>query len=111
MNKYKVLHFGHCYLNKGGDLAVVLLSGKNKEHGYKFIGSSAHPNMVLGECWALSRIVNNDGNWIEIGIDDFNAVAKVHAAGYVVKIPAGFTGKESFTVEKFEFSPSSFSGA
>ena len=111
MNKYKVLHFGHCYLNRGGDLAVVLLNGKNKEHGYKFVGSSAHPNMVLREFWALSRVVNNDGNWIEISINEFNSVSKVHAAGYVVKLPAVFTGKESFAIEKFGFTLSSSSVA
>jgi hypothetical protein len=84
MKKYKLLRFGHCYLNSSGDLVIGLLHG-NKKHGYKFAASSANPSAFLREVWIQTRIVPNDGHWTEIGPKDFVMVSQVHSSGYKVK--------------------------
>lgn len=84
MKKYKLLHFGHCYINESGDLVIGLLHG-NKKHGYKFAASSANPAVFLQEILIPTRIVPNDGHWIEISAKDFVVVSQVHSSGYKVK--------------------------
>jgi len=87
MKKYKLLRFGQCYINREGDFAIGLLSG-DKKHGYEFAGSHAHPKVMLGKFYLLSRIVPNDGNWIEIDPQQFNAASTLHITGHVMRIPA-----------------------
>lgn len=87
MNKYKILHFGHCYLNSEGDFVIGLLSG-NKKHGYTFAASHAHPySVALGKLHVDSRVVPNDGHWIEVSPEAFNLVSQCHSGGYKVKPP------------------------
>ena len=81
---HKLLRFGHYYLNEQGDFVVGLVSG-NKLHGYTFIASHAHPNVMLGKIHSQSRVVPNDGHWIEIDSDMFTAVFAIHASGHKVK--------------------------
>lgn len=87
MKKYKLLRFGHSYINREGDLAIHLMGGCKKK-GYKLAASSAHPNVWLGKIQILSRIVPNDGNWIEVDARTFNAASSLLVRGYKVKIPA-----------------------
>jgi len=84
MKKHKLLRFGHCYLNKSGDLIIGLLHG-NKKHGYRFAASSAHPAAILQEIWIQTRIVPNDGHWTEISSKDFMVASQIHSSGYKVK--------------------------
>jgi hypothetical protein len=99
MNKYKLLKFGHCYLNKTGNFVVGLLSG-NVKHGYVFACSHAHPSVMINECHMQSRIVPNDGNWIEVSKEMFNAVHAVHVTGHVVTFPIGLPDKELPIISK-----------
>jgi hypothetical protein len=84
--KYKTLKFGKCYINKAGDFAIGVLCG-DKKHGYQFAGTHAHPYVWLGQFQLESRIVPNDGNWKEIEMEMFNAVAAFHVTGNVVEFP------------------------
>ena len=84
MKKYKLLRFGHCYLNESGDLVIGLLHG-NKKHGYTFAASSAHAAAFLQTIWIQTRMVPNDGHWTEISAKDFVMVSQVHSSGYKVK--------------------------
>jgi hypothetical protein len=77
MKKYKLLHFGHCYINESGDLVIGLLHGNNKR-GYTFAASSAHPAAFLQNIWIQTRIVPNDGHWTEVSAKDFMVVSQVH---------------------------------
>ena len=71
MKKYKLLRFGHCYINPDGSFVVGLLKGTKKK-GYYFAASHAVPNAVcLGKIMILTRIVPNDGYWTEIPMDAF----------------------------------------
>lgn len=92
MKKYKLLHFGHCYINRQGDFIIALLSG-DKKRGYTFAASHANPTAFLGKIHSLSRTVPNDGSWIEIDKGTFNIAAECHITGHVVQIPE-VTGKE-----------------
>jgi len=83
MNKYKLLHFGHCYINQEGDFAIGLLGG-NKKYGYTFIASSANPNVMLGKIHIQSRVVPNDGHWTEIGSQTFYVASSCHESGYAI---------------------------
>lgn len=96
MKKYKLLRFGHCYINASGDLVIGLLHG-NKKRGYTFAASSAHPAMFLQNLWIPSRIVPNDGHWTEVSSSEFNVVSMYHAAGY----KANPTPKGGICVAKF----------
>lgn len=87
MKKYKLFRFRHAYINREGDLAIKLLSGTKKK-GYRFAAASAHPRVWLGQIQILSRIVANDGNWIEIDPKLFNAASALLIDGQKVKIPA-----------------------
>ena len=107
MKKHKLLHFGHCYLNKSGDLVIELLSG-NKRHGYMFAASSAHPSVFLQNIWIQTRIVPNDGHWIEISAKDFVMTSQVHSSGYKVK-PAPKGGP--CVISKFGGEPMKFAVA
>jgi hypothetical protein len=85
MKKYKLLKFGQCYINREGDFVIALLGGEKKK-GYRFAGSHAHPYVVLGTFQLLSRIVPNDGNWIEITPYGFNVASHYHSQGYVMRL-------------------------
>lgn len=87
MKKYTLLRFGHCYINREGDFAVALLRG-DKKHGYQLAASSAHPSVWLGYIQLLTRIIPNDGNWIEIAPEMFNVASAFHASGHVLKLPS-----------------------
>jgi len=84
MKKYKLLRFGHCYINESGDLVIGLLHG-NKKRGYIFAASSAHPAAFLQNIWIQTRIVPNDGHWTEVSAKDFMVVSQVHSNGYKVR--------------------------
>lgn len=93
MKKYKLLRFGHCYINREGDFAVALLRG-DKRHGYVFAASHAHPLVWLGRIQMMSRVVPNDGNWREIDTDMFKAASAFHVTGHVIKFPPLLHGKK-----------------
>jgi|ERR1017187_6500457 hypothetical protein len=86
MKKYKLFKFGHCYINEQGDFVIGLVSG-NKWHGYTFIASHAHPNVMLGKIHVQSRMVPNDGHWIEVTPEMYNIAASFHVSGYKVTLP------------------------
>lgn len=88
MKKYTLLRFGRCYINKAGDFAIALICG-DKKHGYQFLGSHAHKSVMLGNFQLLSRVVPNDGNWIEIDEATFNAASAFHVGGYVTQFRIG----------------------
>lgn len=92
MRKYKLLRFGHCYSNQEGDFVIGLLGG-DKKHGYTFAASHAHPYAMLGRIYIQSRVVPNDGHWIEIDPAMFNVASAVHVSGHKVKFPAGKSGE------------------
>lgn len=87
MKKFTLLRFGHCYINREGDFAIGLLRG-DKKHGYELAASHAHPNILLGKIQLQSRIIPNDGNWIEIHPETFNIASKLHRLGQKIKFPA-----------------------
>ena len=98
MKKYTLLRFGHCYINREGDFAVSLLRG-DKKHGYKLAASHANRNVWLGQIQLQSRIIPNDGSWIEIDPAIFNVASTLHVSGYVTKFPSGgSTGEQHYTV-------------
>jgi hypothetical protein len=99
MKKFKLLRVGHCYINREGDFVVALLRG-DKKHGYKFAASHAHPNVWLGKIQTLSRIVPNDGNWIEIEPAMFNIASAFHYSGHVVKLSTDDSGRELPVISK-----------
>ena len=87
MKKYRLLHYGHCYINKNGDFAVALIGG-DKKHGYIFQASHTCRDFFTGKIYIRSRIVPNDGHWMEISPQDFVASTIMHGAGYPVKLMA-----------------------
>jgi hypothetical protein len=99
MKKFKLLKFGRCYINREGDLAVALLRG-DKKHGYQLAASSAHPNAFLGKIQLLSRVVPNDGNWIEIDSALFNVASAFHCSGHVVTLPTDDSDGECPVISK-----------
>jgi hypothetical protein len=88
MKKYKLLKFGRCYINREGDFAIGLLGG-DKRLGYQFAGTHVHCKVILGRFWLDSRVVPNDGNWIEISPKIFNVASTLHTTGWVLKFPLG----------------------
>jgi len=86
MRKYKLLRFGRCYINREGDFVIGLLSG-DKSNGYKFAGSHANPLVFLRKFQLLSRVVPNDGNWIEIDTVMFNVASALHSTGHIMTFP------------------------
>lgn len=84
MKKFKLLRFGKCYINREGDFVIALLRGSKKK-GYLFAGSNANPSVWLGTFSLLSRIVPNDGNWIEIDKQTFNVASAFHVTGHVIQ--------------------------
>ncbi len=87
MKKFTLLRFGHCYINRQGDFAVALLRG-DKKHGYQLAASSAHPNVWLGQIQILTRVIPNDGSWIEVAPEMFNVASACHVSGHVVRLPS-----------------------
>ena len=63
MKKFKLLRYGHCYSTKNGDFIVCLIAGHHTR-GYTFLAS--HSKMYMHRLYIGSRIVPNDGHWIEI---------------------------------------------
>jgi hypothetical protein len=78
MKKYKLLRFGQCYLNRRGEFAIAMLRGTKKK-GYQLAAS--HVNTWLGKIQMLSRVVPNDGNWVEITPAMFTIASECHAKG------------------------------
>lgn len=95
MRKYKLLQFGKCYVNRTGDVAITLLSGCKKK-GYQFAGSCAAPAMLLGKFQLLSRVVENDGNWVEVTPSVFNAASAWHSKGESLPFIFHNLGREKF---------------
>ena len=86
MKNYKLLRFGHCYINHEGDFVIGLVGG-DKRHGYVFLASHAHPSVMLGKIQIQSRIVPNDGHWLEIDPEAYNIASILHASGLKMKVP------------------------
>lgn len=80
MKKYKLLRFGHCYSTKEGDFVIGLVSGYHK-HGYTFLASHSTHLMYIERLYIGSRIVPNDGHWIEIDPKHFSAASTGHILG------------------------------
>jgi len=99
MKKYMLLRFGRCYLNREGDFVIALLRG-DKSHGYEFAASHAHSSVWLGRIYIRSRVVLDDGNWIEVDPSVFNAASALHIHGNVLRLPDRYTGKEPLAVSK-----------
>jgi hypothetical protein len=76
-------------MNEDGSFVIGLLMG-NKEYGYIFAASHAHPNVFLGTIHIQKRVVENDSHWTEIPHEMFNIASSLHATGHVVKMPAGW---------------------
>lgn len=68
MNKYKLLRFGKMYVNTSAHWAVIPIRG-NRKKGYTFLADSDR-EFPLGEILVESRIVPNDGSWVEVGIKE-----------------------------------------
>lgn len=100
MKKFTLIRFGHCYINRQGDFAVALLRG-DKKHGYQLAASSAHPNVWLGQIQIQTRVIPNDGSWMEIDPAMFNVASACHASGHVVKFPVGKTNGELPVISKY----------
>lgn len=75
--KYKGLKFGQPYINQERSFIFVLVGGSKKK-GYHFVGSHSHPSVILGDFYLLSRVVPNDGNWLEINYKTFNDASTFH---------------------------------
>jgi hypothetical protein len=101
MKKFKLLRFGRCYINREGNFAIGLLSG-DREHGYQFVCSHANPNIWFSKFQLLSRIVPNDGSWIEISHLEFNVASALRTMGHVAKFPADkLSGKLPLISKKY----------
>ncbi len=101
MKKYKLLRFGHCYINREGDFVVGLLYG-DKKNGYFLAASHANPSVWLGTIQMLSRVVPNDGNWIDIDPEVFNVASALHVSGRVLTFPNGnSTGERPVVTKKY----------
>jgi hypothetical protein len=92
MKKYKLLKFGRCYINQKGDFVIGLMSGK-KKYGYYLVGSHANTSVFLGHFWLESRIVPNDGNWIEVHPKMFNVASALHMTGHVMEVRPNISGR------------------
>jgi hypothetical protein len=97
MKKYKLLRFGHSYINRTGDFAVSLMYG-DKKHGYVFAAQHANPAVWLGTVQTLSRIVPNDGNWIDISPEQFNVASALMVGGMTMQLTANTTVVSPFSV-------------
>lgn len=82
----KLLRFKHYYIHRDGDFVIALLCG-DKKHGYTFAASHANPAAWLGTVNTLTRIVPNDGKWIDIDKATFKVAAALHIDGHVIKVP------------------------
>lgn len=101
MNKYKLLRFGHCYISREGDIAISLLGG-DKRSGYDLTTSYAHPAAWMHELQILTRIVPNDGTWIEIDHATFFVASTLHVTGYVMVFPSEkSTGEPPLIYKKY----------
>lgn len=86
MKKFKLLRFGHCYINQEGDFVIGLICG-NMHRGYTFIASHSHPNVMLEKIQVQSRIVPNDGHWLEIDPEAYNIASILHSQSMPLIIP------------------------
>lgn len=84
-NKYRLLHYGHCYINKTGDFAIALIGG-NRTYGYIFQASHTCRDFFTEKIHIRSRIVPNDGHWLEIPSQDFVMSTILHGMGNPVKL-------------------------
>ena len=87
MKKFKLLRHGQCYINREGDFVIALVSGC-KRKGYQFVGSYLNKFFYIHRFQLMSRIVPNDGHWIEVDPDLYRVAAAFHWNGYVIKMPA-----------------------
>jgi hypothetical protein len=86
INKYKLLRVGHFYSSQEGDFVIGLLGG-NRKSGYLLVASYAHSNVVLGRIYVQSRVVPNDGHWMEIDPETYKIASILHASGHRIKFP------------------------
>ncbi len=100
MNKYTLLKFGRCYINREGDFVIGLLYG-DKKSGYFLAASHANPSVWLGSIQIMSRIISNDGNWIEIEPETFNVASALHVSGRVLTFPNGNPWKRPVITKKY----------
>lgn len=85
MKKFSLLRIGHCYITRNGEYAVALLGG-NKIRGYLCHITHICRNFIPGRVTIRSRIVPNDGTWVEIPPQEFPIVAHLHGEGRSVKL-------------------------
>ena len=64
MTGYKIIEFGHFYINREGDFAVCLI-GVDSKYDYRFIVSHANPAFISGIIRMVDREIPDDGSWIE----------------------------------------------
>ena len=86
MNKFKTLKVGRYYISRKGDFAIGLLGGSKKK-GYNFVASYVQPTMWLGMIQTLSRVVPNDGSFLEIDRKMFEAASALHFKGLLLRVP------------------------
>jgi hypothetical protein len=65
VNKYTFLRFGRCYINKEGDIKVILVAG-SREVGYVGLFDCRHPAVASHKIYLKSRVVLNDDSWTEV---------------------------------------------
>jgi hypothetical protein len=92
VKQYKLLRHGHAYLHVDGDLAIYLSSG-NRKKGYTFLASTPHPAVFLQRIHLRSRVIPNDGKWVEFNVSYFKAVTKFHGVGMTVTPPDTLEGR------------------
>lgn len=65
MRSYKLLRFGKCYINREGNIKIMLIGGSRRT-GYVGIFDCQHPAVMFHKIYLGSRIVPNDGSWMEV---------------------------------------------
>lgn len=81
MKKYKLFRTGRCYIKKTGEFVIALLGGCKKKYGYTFKVSHVCRHFYPDKIYLQSRIVPNDGTWIEIPPQEFAFAARLHEEG------------------------------
>jgi hypothetical protein len=79
MNTFKSMKFGKSYINHDNSLIVTLLGG-NRNTGYIAHSTSTITNLLSGKIYILSRVIPNDGSWMEVGktTRNFNVGVPLH---------------------------------
>lgn len=76
MNKYKLLHLGHCYTNSEGDIKIMLVDGNQKE-GYVGIFDCQHPAVTFHRIYLGTRVIFNNDIWKEVDTSNVSEASKL----------------------------------